>query len=54
MSFGMVNSRATLVRGIRKMVRGMDHVDSYIDDILVHTKTWEDHVSTLQELCSRM
>ena len=38
MPFGMVNSGATLGRGIRKMVRGMDNVDSYIDDILVHTK----------------
>ena len=24
------------------------------DDILVHTKTWEDHVNTIQELFSRM
>ena len=33
MPFGMVNSGATLVRGIRKVVRGIYNVDSYIDDI---------------------
>ena len=54
MPFGMMNSGATLVRGIRKLLEGMEHVDSYIDDILVHTQTWEEHIETLQELFKRL
>ena len=33
MPFGMVNSGATLVRGLRKILEGMPGVGSYIDDI---------------------
>ena len=54
MPFGMMNSAATLVRGIRKMLHGMNCVVSYIDDILVHSKTWSEHVSTLRELFERL
>jgi hypothetical protein len=54
MPFGMMNSGATLVRGMRKLLEGMEDVESYIDDILVHSSTWEDHMTTLQELFRRM
>ena len=37
--FGMVNSGATLTRAIRKFLRGMENVEHYVDDILVHTPT---------------
>ena len=47
MPFGMMNSGATLVRGLRNLLSGMDGVDSYIDDILVHTETWEKHLEVL-------
>ena len=50
MPFGMVNSGATLKRGLRKMLAGMDNVICYWDDLLVHTKTWEEHMKTLREL----
>ena len=35
MLFGMVNSGATLVRGLRKILEGMPGVGSYIDDIVI-------------------
>nr|XP_006823664.1 PREDICTED: uncharacterized protein LOC100372741 [Saccoglossus kowalevskii] len=54
MPFGMMNSGATLVRGVRKMLSGMCKVVSYVDDILVHTITWCEHITTLKELFSRM
>ena len=54
MPFGMMNSGATLVRAMRKLINGMSGVDSYVDDILVYTKTWEEHVKVLKELFSRM
>ena len=36
---GMVNSAATLKRGMKKLLRGMKNVEFYWDDILVHTCT---------------
>eukprot|EP00112_Aurelia_sp_Birch-Aquarium-sp1_P026008 Seg896.8 transcript_id=Seg896.8/GoldUCD/mRNA.D3Y31 product="Retrovirus-related Pol polyprotein from transposon 17.6" pseudo=true protein_id=Seg896.8/GoldUCD/D3Y31 len=54
MPFGMVNSAATLVRAMQKLLAGLDNVDSYIDDILIHTRTWEEHMQALRELFSRM
>ena len=54
MPFGMVNSAATLVRAMRKLLAGLENVDSYIDDILIHTRTWEEHLQAMRELFSRM
>ena len=34
MPFGMKNSGATLVRGMKKILAGMNNVDSYIDDLI--------------------
>ena len=39
MAFGMVNSAATLKRGMKKLLKGMKNVEFYRDDILVHTCT---------------
>ena len=50
MPFGMVNSVATLKRGMKKLLKGMKNVEFYWDDILVHTCTWEEHFKTLREL----
>ena len=44
--FGMVNSGATLVRGLRKILEGMSGVGSY--------DSWEDHLRTLKELLDRL
>ena len=39
---------------MRKLLRGMVGVCNYIDDILVHSRTWEDHLHTLAELFQRI
>ena len=54
MAFGMVNSAATLKRGMRKLLKDMENVEFYWDDILVHTRTWEEHLRILRELFSRL
>ena len=54
MPFGRVNSGATLVRGVRKLLSDLKDVDSFIDDIIVHTETWEGHLTTLEELFRRL
>ena len=54
MPFGIVNSGATLKRGLSRILKGVDNVFFYWDDILVHTSSLEDHVKTLRELFQRL
>ena len=54
MPFGMVNSAATLKRGLKNLLKGMKNVEFYRDDILVHICTWEEHLKTLGELFSHL
>ncbi|GFO02545.1 Zinc finger protein [Plakobranchus ocellatus] len=53
MPFGMMNSGATLTRAVKKLLSGMDNVVDDIDDLLIHTETWEADVRTLSELFRR-
>ena len=41
MAFGLVNSAATFNRIMRKVVRGIDGVDFYADDILGYSNKWQ-------------
>lgn len=50
----MVNSGATLVRGMCKLLAALEGVDNHIDDILIHTKTWDDHIQLLQQVFVRL
>ena len=54
MPFGMINSAATLKRTMKKLIEDIDDADFYWDDILVHTRTWEEHIRALRELFSRL
>ena len=54
MPFGMINSATTLKRAMKKLIEDLDDVDFYWDDILVHTRTWEEHIRALRELFSRL
>ena len=52
--FGMKNSGATLVRGMRELLSGMDNVGNYIDYLIAYTKGWESRLATLKELFNRL
>ena len=54
MPFGMINSAGTLKRAVKKLLHGLDNVEFYWDDILVHTRTWEEHIKVLRELFRRL
>ena len=54
MPFGMINSAATLKRAMKKLLHELDNVEFYWDDILVHTRSWEEHIKALRELFSRL
>ena len=54
MPFGLVNAPATFSRIMRDLLRGVDNVDNFIDDILIHTATFEEHMVTLREVLERL
>ena len=43
-----------LVRALRKILEGMPGVGSYIDDIVIYSDSWEDHLRMLKELFGRL
>ena len=54
MAFGLVNAPATFCRLMRKVLKDLGHSDSFIDDILVYTVTWPEHINALYELFTRL
>ena len=52
--FGMVNSGATFNRMMRKLLDGIPNVSNYIDDVVVYTETWEEHLEVLDKLFQRI
>jgi len=54
MPFGLVNSGATLVKGLRKILAGIENVGMYVDDIIVFSKTWQEHMLALTEVLRRL
>ena len=53
MPFGMVNSGATLKRGMKKLLSDLPNVVYYWDDLLIHTETWNDHM-TLKAILQKL
>ncbi|XP_071081291.1 uncharacterized protein [Haliotis cracherodii] len=54
MPFGVVNAPAVFTRLMRKVLRGIAHVDSYIDDILEGTEEWSEHMNSLRAVFSHL
>ncbi|KAJ8022389.1 hypothetical protein HOLleu_37270 [Holothuria leucospilota] len=54
MAFGLVNAAATFSRIMRRLLEGLDNAHNYIDDILVHTPTWEEHMIAVREVFERL
>ena len=50
MPFGLVNSGSTFNRMMRKLLKGIKNVDHYVDDILIHTRSWDEHVKAMGEV----
>lgn len=55
MPFGLVNSAATFTRMMRILLHNADPgVMNYIDDILVCSRTWKEHLTLLRDVFDRM
>ena len=54
MPFGIVSAPAVFTRMMRKLLNGLNQVVNYIDDILIYTETWEEHVKILELVLERL
>ena len=45
---GLLNSPAVWNRRVRRAMDGLKNTDSFVDDLIVHTDTWEDHIKCLR------
>ena len=53
MPFGLVTAPATFSRLMRIVLKGMENVDNFIEDIILFTMTFKHHLEVLRELCTR-
>ena len=54
MSFGLINSGATFNKMMRKILKGRDDADDYIDDILAYTISCDSHLQILRNVLTRI
>ncbi|KAK3109194.1 hypothetical protein FSP39_025154 [Pinctada imbricata] len=54
MPFGLVTASATFTRLMRVLMQGLENVDNFIDDIIVFTSTFHDHLEVLRKLFLRL
>ncbi len=54
MPFGLVTAQATFCRLMRKVLKGCSNADSFVDDILIFTTSWGEHVRALREVFDRL
>ena len=52
--FGLVTAPANFSRMMRLLLKGLKDIDNFIDDILEHTETWDDHIRMLRVLLQRL
>ena len=52
--FGMKNSGSTFQRFTNKVVAGLQNTRVYVDDLIVYSDTWEEHVLALRALFERL
>ncbi|XP_073803353.1 uncharacterized protein isoform X2 [Danio rerio] len=52
--FGLHGAGATFQRLMDKVLHGLTFAAAYIDDIVVYSNTWDEHVQNLQEVMRRL
>ncbi len=54
MAFGMCNAPATFQRLVNTVLSGLTNCNAYLDDLIVYTTTWEEHVQILEQVFARL
>lgn len=52
--FGLVNASPSYSRLMRKLLEGMQCVDNFVDDVIIYTSTFQEHLSVVRELLQRL
>ena len=52
MAFGMRNAPVTFQRMVNSVLSGLEGCTAYIDDVVIYSNSWEQHVSQLRSLFS--
>ena len=52
--FGLQIAPATFQRVMNLVLAGVNHCEAYLDDIVIYSGTWADHLQTLSEVFSRL
>ncbi|XP_068239313.1 uncharacterized protein [Palaemon carinicauda] len=52
--FGMTNAPATFQRMVHEVTRGLEGVYVYLDDIIIASISWDEHLKILRELFKRL
>ena len=50
----MKNSPSTYQCLVNTIISGLDGCDAYIDDLIIHNKTFEDHLQSIRNLFDRL
>ncbi|MCU7801257.1 MAG: reverse transcriptase, partial [gamma proteobacterium symbiont of Lucinoma myriamae] len=54
MPFGMKNSPATFQRLINTLTAGLDGCEAYIDDVIIYSDIWKEHIRQMREFFNRL
>ena len=54
MPFGMKNSPVSFQRVINKVVVDLEGCEAYIDDVIIHSATWEENLRIIREFFERL
>ena len=54
MPFGMKNSPATFQRLVNNVICGLDGCDAYIDDVIIYSDSWSDHLQSIRKFFDRL
>ena len=54
MPFGMKNAPATFQRMVNELIAGLEGCEAYIDDVVIYSNSWEDHVERIRSLFQRL
>ncbi len=54
MAFGMRNAPATFQRLMRQVLSGVTNCEAYLDDVVIYSANWEDHLNSLHQVFRRL
>jgi hypothetical protein len=50
----MKNSPATFQRLMNLLISDIDGIDAYIDDVIIYSDSWEQHLMTIRKFYARL